>query len=378
MAGLLIVKGKFDAELERYGVERDFPFAVHDPHIRIERYPRGDVSGIAKVGRFLDNQNNSVDVNFLVTGRYRPTFTIRRNEIVRFRHLTATVENLSGFRIVRKKDGDPKTVSRASPESENRPFYIVASDGIAYERPVRQTFMVCAGGERHDLLLQIAEPGEYYVLSDKLDKIQFFGTGPRDYILATIKVTDEPVSTQTPIEEMRFTSGIPPAEEITEKDIVRRRHFVFDLDGDTCTLPFPQFRINDVTYDPQKVAFSLPQGQVEEWIVSNPNAATHPLHIHVNPFMVKEAYSAFEPDPKLVPEAEMADAKSRVAAMRRIDHKDMWRDSIIIPPNGYLRIWVRLYADYVGKTVFHCHFLAHEETGMLQNFLITPPKPKKP
>ncbi len=374
MAGLLIVRGAFDKELEAFGVERDFPFAVHDPHVRIERYPKGEVSGVAKVGRFLDNQNNSVDVTFLVTGRYRPTFTIKRNEIVRLRHLTATVENLSAFRIVKKKEGDPKTVSRASPESENQPFYIVASDGIAYEKPVRQTSMVCAGGERHDLLLQIDEPGEYYVLSDKLNHIQFFGTGPRDYILATIRVTDEAAPKQTPIEEMRFTSGIPPAERITEKDIVRRRHFVFDLDGNTCVLPFPQFRINDVSYDPQKVAFSLPQGQVEEWIVTNPNSATHPLHIHVNPFLVKEAYCAFEPDPKLVPPEEMADVKARVEAMHRLDYPGMWRDSIIIPPNGYLRIWVRLYADYVGKTVFHCHFLAHEETGMIQNFLITPAK----
>jgi FtsP/CotA-like multicopper oxidase with cupredoxin domain len=51
---------------------------------------------------------------------------------------------------------------------------------------------------------------------------------------------------------------------------------------------------------------------------------------------------------------------------------------MIIPPKGYLRVWTRLYAERVGKTVLHCHFLAHEETAMIQNFLIKPRSDGKP
>ena len=36
-----------------------------------------------------------------------------------------------------------------------------------------------------------------------------------------------------------------------------------------------------------------------------------------------------------------------------------WRDTVMVPPNGRARIWVQ-YKNYTGKTVFHCHFLAHE------------------
>jgi hypothetical protein len=28
------------------------------------------------------------------------------------------------------------------------------------------------------------------------------------------------------------------------------------------------------------------------------------------------------------------------------------------------------FKEYVGKSVFHCHILPHEDTGMMQNFLI--------
>ncbi len=32
------------------------------------------------------------------------------------------------------------------------------------------------------------------------------------------------------------------------------------------------------------------------------------------------------------------------------------------------------FKEYVGKSVYHCHILPHEDTGMMQNFLIVDPK----
>jgi hypothetical protein len=52
--------------------------------------------------------------------------------------------------------------------------------------------------------------------------------------------------------------------------------------------------------------------------------------------------------------------------------EDGWRDTVVVPPNGRTRIWVQ-YKNYTGKTVFHCHFLAHEDTGMMATLFIGPP-----
>ncbi|MGH3971466.1 MAG: multicopper oxidase domain-containing protein [Mycobacterium sp.] len=30
------------------------------------------------------------------------------------------------------------------------------------------------------------------------------------------------------------------------------------------------------------------------------------------------------------------------------------------------------FKQWLGKSVFHCHILPHEDTGMMQNFLIVP------
>lgn len=376
LAGMLIVRGLFDKELSANGVTTEIPFVVHDPHYEIVKYPEGDEPGIAKVGRFLRNQNGQTDYTFMVSGRYQPTYTLKRNEIVHLRHLTATVENLACFRIVAAPGTYAPTASEGV-EGENYPFYMIASDGVAFGGVVKKNLMVTGGGERHDLLISFDQPGEYLVKSDHLGTIQFFGTGPRDQVLAKFIVTEEDAGQpMSQIEQMNFTPGIPNegppgVATIQPSEISRRRHFVFDIDGDTCTLPYQQFRINDTTYRIATVDFEIDQGTVEEWVMVNPTGGVHPFHVHVNAYQVKEAYSAQVPDPKLVG-ADAPIVQSRIDAMKVIDHPNQWRDTMIIPPKGYLRVWTRMYSKRVGKTVLHCHFLAHEETAMISNFLIKP------
>jgi hypothetical protein len=84
------------------------------------------------------------------------------------------------------------------------------------------------------------------------------------------------------------------------------------------------------------------------------------FHIHVNRFQVKEMGS------------ELSTEKYPVLKEVMNFHQDAWRDTVVIPPNGRTRIWVQ-YKEYTGKTVFHCHFLAHEDTGMMATLFIGPP-----
>lgn len=52
-----------------------------------------------------------------------------------------------------------------------------------------------------------------------------------------------------------------------------------------------------------------------------------------------------------------------------------FRDTFAIPPklngvNGSLTFRVR-FKQWHSETVFHCHVLPHEDTGMMQNILMT-------
>lgn len=53
-----------------------------------------------------------------------------------------------------------------------------------------------------------------------------------------------------------------------------------------------------------------------------------------------------------------------------------WRDTVFIPPFGQTIIYQRFGEDnaFAGKTVYHCHFLDHEDQGMIAAFLIDNPQ----
>lgn len=96
-----------------------------------------------------------------------------------------------------------------------------------------------------------------------------------------------------------------------------------------------------------------------EYILINANHNVHPFHIHVNRFQVQEMGS------------ELSTEKYPVLKhLMEFDPK-IWRDTVVVPPNGRARVWVQ-YKNYTGKTVFHCHFLAHEDTGMMSVLFIGP------
>jgi FtsP/CotA-like multicopper oxidase with cupredoxin domain len=41
-----------------------------------------------------------------------------------------------------------------------------------------------------------------------------------------------------------------------------------------------------------------------------------------------------------------------------------WKDTVNINPGEVVRLRTR-YNDFAGKTVFHCHILDHEDSGMM-------------
>lgn len=60
----------------------------------------------------------------------------------------------------------------------------------------------------------------------------------------------------------------------------------------------------------------------------------------------------------------------------------IWRDTAIIPPYGYLVIkhcydagihpsLEEEFQTFGGKFVFHCHFLTHEDTGLMRNVILS-------
>jgi len=90
----------------------------------------------------------------------------------------------------------------------------------------------------------------------------------------------------------------------------------------------------------------------EQWKVSA-GGQNHPFHIHVNAFQVLK----------------------RIDPSGAITSMNVWRDTLFLE-EGHSYIIRSRFADFLGKTVIHCHFLDHEDQGMMMPIEFIPPYQK--
>lgn len=127
-----------------------------------------------------------------------------------------------------------------------------------------------------------------------------------------------------------------------------RRTRTFNLGVVNATLT-----INGLTYDANRVDFSVPAGEVEIWEFVNGTTNYHPMHAHGAHFRVL--------------------TRNGVAAVLPADRG--WRDTVLVYPSETVRVAVR-FGGRAGLFVLHCHNLEHEHE-MMQNFSVTTPTPPR-
>ncbi|CAN5360457.1 multicopper oxidase family protein [soil metagenome] len=100
-----------------------------------------------------------------------------------------------------------------------------------------------------------------------------------------------------------------------------------------------QFTIDGKNFDPNRIDQSVQAGAIEEWMIVNTSTMDHPFHLHVWPM-------------------QLIDVGGRVEA------DAVWRDVVNVPANSHARVRIA-FDDFIGKSVYHCHILDHEDNGMM-------------
>jgi FtsP/CotA-like multicopper oxidase with cupredoxin domain len=217
-----------------------------------------------------------------------------------------------------------------------------------FDSPIRLTMEA----NRIEFLLRAPKKEGTYTLKSSPSKGVDFSAFP-ELNLAEFVVAGRPV-------RMRIPRSLPkPTREypvIKDSDIVAKRKFVFNQ-GNGDQIPAVKglltgfgFVINDQLYQEMECPSRPRVGTCEEWRLENAAAdEAHPFHLHENSFQL----IAINDKPN--------------------DPMEVW-DTFAIPPkqngvNGSITIRVR-FVQWHGKTVFHCHILPHEDTGMMQNILM--------
>ncbi|WP_052746142.1 multicopper oxidase family protein [Sulfurovum lithotrophicum] len=310
LAGMIIIEDSESQALDipkRYGID-DIPLVLQD------RFFSADKTQLDYSPSNMQLSNGYIGDTFITNGAIEPTFDAEAKEI-RFRLLNgsnSTVYEL-GF-------------------SNGKNFRQIASDNAFLEKPVNMNRIILSPGERAEIVVDFTDDTgaslrlEEYRYSKTFLKININKNATAVTSLPAQLTTLDPVATPT-----------------------NSRQFRLGMAG------MGVFTINDKTMDMNRIDAALSQGDVEEWEVINDMGVDHNFHIHGTHFRV---------------------VSRNGSTAQVLENEKGYKDVVYLPANETLKFIVEIPADGVtadsnNPYMFHCHFLEHEDNGMMGQFTVS-------
>ncbi len=264
----------------------------------------------------------------LGNGQQNPVIELPQNGLLRLRLINASASRIYQLQL---------------PE---HPWYLMATDRGAIAEPRELETLTLSPGERAELLIPgDRPPGNYAIESLPYDR----GTGemmaafgeqifqmsgvvqPRQQTIATLRYVTSDRSEPLPLPKQLLPVDPLPSPS-------RTREFLLDH-GLDFEAGVTGFTINGKSFMAGRVNTQVKLGETEDWRIINKASLDHPFHLHTNRFQVVSRNGK--------PEKNLA-----------------WKDTVAIA--GYETVTLRVrFDDFVGKTVYHCHILDHEDYGMM-------------
>jgi FtsP/CotA-like multicopper oxidase with cupredoxin domain len=249
---------------------------------------------------------------FITNGVYNATLDVEAKEI-RFRILNgsnATVYNLQF--------------------SDGRTFKQIGTDNSLLEAPVSMTSLKLSPAERAEIVVDFSADlnGTFY-----LQEI----TQGKNFLRINVPT----VASSTTTTPATLTTLI----KNTLAEAVRTRTFSLSASGPG------DLRINGVSMDINVINERVLVNDVEIWEVTNTMPMNHNFHMHGSHFLV----------------AERNGSSANVLA-----NELGYKDTVLLEANDTVKLIVKMtdYTDTTNPYMYHCHFLEHEDAGMMGQFTV--------
>lgn len=435
MAGTLIVRGNRTPMAGRQGdvdtilkggdglafketvmMFEQIPYACRDANGAIKTDPKtkqwvcdpGDVGTVDNYGDQFGPPVWGASGRFtLINGQVQPTYgDVKAGRIERWRLVHGGVRDTINLRIRKMRPG-ATTLDAVNPEQQiawaaanctgpGVGQWEFAADGLTRAEIERKDINVLQPGYRSDVLVVFPEPGDYCVINEPApasgsvnaqDKPQSIlavvsargGTAAddtttiHDTLVAAadrLRVTrDVRARVKQDLDNGLKLSAFVPHRPIEPGEVTGTQQLAFNIDVSTTP---PIFQVNGQPYSADRIDRQLTLGGVDEWTLTS-NFATHPFHIHVNPFQIvkilnKDGVDVTDPAIPYEKRLAMEDNDPQY-----LDMKGLWKDTVFVKLNYQVVMRTR-YQRYIGDFVLHCHILDHEDQGMMQNVRISLPK----
>jgi FtsP/CotA-like multicopper oxidase with cupredoxin domain len=266
-----------------------------------------------------------------VNGSVAPTISIRPGETQFWQ-----IGNIGADRFLRLK-------------IDGMPFYLLGRDGYFVPRLIRMEEVLLGPGQRFSAVVVGGVAGRYQFKSVefKFDERQpalpevNLGTIVSQGPAADIAAKEATVSAQQ-------VNAPLYVDTVRSSPIARRRTFAFSVNPQKTA-----FFINDQVFDENRTDVTAKLGDVEEWTILNKDSQYHDFHIHQTGFLVTEVNGA-------------------------ATDFDGLRDTFSVPPQrdgkpGQAKLIIPFTnPEIVGRFVFHCHVVKHEDKGMMMAIEVLP------
>jgi suppressor of ftsI len=273
---------------------------------------------------------------FLHAGQCRATLPEQRGRSV-----------VLGPRRRRSRHRLVKVLSRCAPfQFQGVSLYVVATDGHPLSRPRKMNEFLLGPGQRIDAIAIGPPAGEYAIGTLTFKNMAWRELFPGQQI-ATILSSGSPTPTDAEPEILRQqVARARWIDEVRASPIARQRRLVYSRTDDRSV-----FMIDGRVIDDERIDQTVQLGDTEEWTIVNTDQQYHGFHIHQTPFLVTEVNG--------IPQDE-----------------DSLRDTMSIPPAtderpGVLKVIIPFTdPEIVGRFVYHCHAVDHEDKGMMGTVLV--------
>jgi FtsP/CotA-like multicopper oxidase with cupredoxin domain len=233
---------------------------------------------------------------------------------------------------------------------EGMPFYVLATDGYWLSRPEKMDEVLIGPGQRREMVVVGPQPGTY-----TLKSVPFLleeGRPPLpEHVLGTVVSQGPPANiaeAEAKVLAQKVT-GRRLIELLRSSPVTRRRTMTFSRSPDKT-----KFFINGKLFDENRTDVTVKLGETEEWTILNTDDQLHNFHIHQTGFLVTEVNGVAQ-------------------------HFDSLRDTFTLPPAangkpGEVKVLIPFIDPViVGRFVFHCHVVKHEDKGMMQTIEVSKP-----
>lgn len=225
---------------------------------------------------------------------------------------------------------------------DDRSFHVIATDGGLIDKPAEVKEVWLSPGERVEMLVVFS--GDAAGTVSHLESRAFpvsgshagetFKQGEGMSILRFRVQDSESIPYEIP-------GSLTSLESLSESQAVRERAFELTMDHSRSK---GIHQIDGKIFEMDRSDYQVPFGDLEVWEIQNQAEGLHSMHIHGTQFQILER--RFGPP------------------MTPVDFG--WKDTVLVNDNETVRLAVR-FKDYKGRYLFHCHFLEHEDDGMMVN-----------